>query len=70
MDDDDDVLLLEKMDGSLVSPLRLTDQQAILWASRKSLEPKVKEFWEAAEGDDYIGLARFCIDNGATPLFE
>lgn len=66
-----DVVLLEKIDGSLVSPLILMGSFEIQWATRKALQSDLKDFCEKnSKHSDYIELARYCIEKNQTPLFE
>ena len=46
--------ILEKIDGSLVSPFQLND--IIRWASRKTIQPRLEEYCTSSDG--YQDLAR------------
>lgn len=63
---DDACLLLEKLDGSLASPLLLRGE--VRWATKTTIADDVEAF--AAERPRLGELAAECLERGVTPLFE
>ncbi len=62
-------LILEKLDGSMITPIPLGD--VIRWGTKMGLTSvafQAEEF--VARNPDYVELARYCSRHGVTPIFE
>lgn len=63
--------IFHKYDGSMIAPLRVNDE--IIWGTRKTaseFHTAVSYFVEHNSEMDYKGFTTWCLDNGATPMFE
>ena len=61
--------ILEKLDGSMITPFRIGDR--LTWGSKAGetfLTPQIEKF--VADHPTYRAFAVWCIDNGLTPIFE
>lgn len=62
-------VILEKLDGSMITPIPIGD--GIRWGTKMGVTEVAlgaEEF--VAKNPQYQELARWCIDNGKTPIFE
>jgi|HigsolmetaAR203D_1030402.scaffolds.fasta_scaffold00716_13 Uncharacterized conserved protein len=66
-----DHVILDKLDGSMISPFRVTGENRIRWGTRKGeteISKPVVEFVE--ERRNYEAFAAAMIDRRVTPIFE
>eukprot|EP00977_Amphora_coffeiformis_P022551 scaffold11046_cov183-Amphora_coffeaeformis.AAC.3 len=63
-------ILLEKLDGYLVSPFLSTETDTIRWATRQECSMEVEELASNLEESDYESFARHWIEQKCTPMFE
>lgn len=62
-------VILEKLDGSMITPVRTTE--GLRWGTKMGVTQvalPVEEF--VAERNEYVQLAEICIAQGETPIFE
>ena len=63
-----DFEVTNKIDGSLVSPFILPGSDDVLWALKSTVSPSAQAY--SNENPAYSMLARHCISQNMTPLFE
>ena len=65
-------MMLEKLDGSMVTPLILQDGKYIRWATKRGIGTDVANEVERfiLNKNTYNEFARMCYDTAITPIFE
>jgi hypothetical protein len=63
-------VLMEKLDGFLVSPFVSPKDNEIRWATRQERSSDVEDLIDSFVCSDYTGFVRHWMGHGYTPLFE
>lgn len=70
--EDKDHLLIQKLDGSMITPIPLKNGKEIVWGTKMGHETEVAIAAQAYidTQPQYLDFAKKCIEAGITPIFE